>query len=112
MSFLSLCENEQLIIYPASCFLSSLFVGESTGVNGLNVESQQPGEYSGDSKCLFILKSYINLIYLLFLYIFKNYSIYVPALIYDGIFHFIGEFSAFSCEWDLISLCVMRSAFC
>lgn len=51
MSFLSLCENEQFIIYPAWCFLALIFVGDSTGVNGLNVECQQPGEYSGDSKC-------------------------------------------------------------
>lgn len=55
MSFLSLCENEQFIIYPAWCFLALLFVGDSTGVNGLNVECQQPGEYSGDSKCLFFI---------------------------------------------------------
>lgn len=51
--FLSLCENKQFIIYPAWWFLALLFVGDSTGVNGvngLNVESQQPGEYSGDSK--------------------------------------------------------------
>lgn len=27
--------------------------GESPGVNGLNVESQQPGDYSGDSESVF-----------------------------------------------------------
>lgn len=54
------------------CVILSLLSleGESPGVNGLNVESQQPGDYSGDSKSVFkpILKYLILPVHKFYIY--------------------------------------------